>query len=86
VDDELACEPFSTPQQLLIPSDQGGFSLLDIEDEDHNNENTNNNATSLRGSSNRQSYDLISMDSDDNSNEETRFNYNHSLSAPTRTF
>ncbi|KAL7537913.1 hypothetical protein ACHAXR_009079 [Thalassiosira sp. AJA248-18] len=85
VDDELACEPFSTPQQLLIPSGQGGLKLLDIcpvfdgdaySTGDEDNENTN-----MRGSS-RPNSDLISIDSDD-SNEETRFN--HSFSVPVRT-
>ena len=90
VDDELACEPFSTPQQLLIPSGQGGLKLLDIcpvfdEDDGYSTEdedNANNNNSSSPYGSRRHSSDLISIDSDD-SNEETRFN--HSFSAPART-
>ena len=86
VDDELACEPFSTPQQLLIPSGQGGFTLLDIcpvfdddddgystEDEDNNN---NNNSDENINKNNNNS------DSDSDSNDETK--YKHSFSAPAR--
>ena len=85
VDDELACEPFSTPQQLLIPSGQGGFTLLDIcpvfdddddgystEDEDNNNNNSDENMTKNNNNS----------DSDSDSNDETK--YKHSFSAPAR--
>jgi len=92
VDDELACDPHSTPQQLLIPSGQGGFSLLDIcpvfdeedvcstDDEDNNNDESRNNDgndDALRRS------DDNSIDSDD-SNEEMRVRFNHSFSAPAR--
>ena len=89
IDDELACDPFSTPQQLLIPSGQGGLKLLDLcpiyeedeNDDDHSNsdedENIRRNNSSLRD-------DNISLHSDD-SNEETRFNFNHSFSAPRKT-
>ena len=86
VDDELACEPFSTPQQLLIPSGQGGFTLLDIcpvfdddddgystEDEDNNNNNSDEN---INKNNNNNS------DSDSDSNDETK--YKHSFSAPAR--
>lgn len=85
VDDELACEPFSTPQQLLIPSGQGGFTLLDIcpvfdddddgystEDEDNNNNNSDENINKNNNNS----------DSDSDSNDETK--YKHSFSAPAR--
>ena len=91
VDDELACEPFSTPQQLLIPA-SNGFTLLDIcpvfdgdaysTDDEDNNENNNTNQNNASNISRRQSSDLMSIDSDD-SNEETRFNFSHS--APART-
>ena len=30
VDDELACEPFSTPERLLLPTGAGAFKLLDL--------------------------------------------------------
>lgn len=87
VDDELACEPFSTPQQLLIPSGQGGFTLLDIcpvfdddddgystEDEDNNNNNNNSDENINKNNNN--------SDSDSDSNDETK--YKHSFSAPAR--
>ena len=55
VDDELACEPYSTPQQLLIPSGQGGFTLLDIcpvydddDDDDDENDEDGENSVSTR--------------------------------------
>ena len=97
IDDELACDPFSTPQQLLIPSGQGGMKLLDIcpvfneedecstddEDNDQNNINPSSRSTTLRGSNTRRSSDVASLDSDDDS--ETPFNFNHSFSAPKRT-
>ncbi len=81
VDDELACEPYSSPQQLLIPSGsgQGGFTLLDIcpvcYADDAESEEHNANPPSRRQSSG-------SFDSDD-SNDEIRFL--HSFSAPRRT-
>lgn len=82
VDDELACEPHSSPQQLLIPSGsgQGGFTLLDISPvcyiaDDGESEERNTNPPSRRQSSG-------SIDSDD-SNDEIRFL--HSFSAPRRT-
>jgi len=95
VDDELACEPFSTPQQLLIPSGQGGFSLLDIcpvfDGEDGycstDDEGINNNPYANNEPTNnnpQQSVD-VSIDSDDDSNEETAVHFNHSFSAPART-
>lgn len=83
VDDELACEPHSSPQQLLIPSGsgQGGFTLLDIcpvcdITDDEESEERNANPTSRRQSSG-------SFDSED-SNDEVRFL--HTFSAPRRTF
>ena len=83
VDDELACEPHSSPQQLLIPSGsgQGGFTLLDIcpvcygADDGESEEERNALPPSRRQSSG-------SFDSDD-SNDEIRFL--HSFSAPRRT-
>lgn len=83
VDDELACEPYSTPQQLLIPSAEGGFSLLDIcpvmeEEDSHSSEHGDNGIKSR----DQQDSDLASVDSDD-SIVEARFN--HSFSAPVRT-
>lgn len=82
VDDELACEPHSSPQQLLIPSGsgQGGFTLLDIcpvcySTDDGESEEKDANPPSRRQSS-------VSFDSDD-SNEDVRFV--HSFSAPRRT-
>jgi len=79
VDDELACEPFSTPQQLLIPSDQGGFTLLDIcpvvsDDAYSSDDDSNDNINSSR--------DFDSAHSDD-SHDVTQ--YKHSFSAPART-
>mmetsp|Transcript_32820 Transcript_32820/g.67159 ORF Transcript_32820/g.67159 Transcript_32820/m.67159 type:complete len:1431 (+) Transcript_32820:87-4379(+) len=93
IDDELACDPFSTPQQLLIPSGQGGLKLLDLcpvyEEEDdadasegtEHNGNTNNQSPRVRRSN---SAGDVSSDSDD-SNDETRFNFNHSFYAPRKT-
>jgi len=90
IDDELACDPFSTPQQLLIPSGQGGLKLLDLcpvykeedgEDDSEGMENGNNNPSPRLRRSN--SVD-VSSDSDD-SNDETRFNFNHSFYAPRKT-
>lgn len=91
IDDELACDPFSTPQQLLIPSGQGGLKLLDLcpvyeeedgEDDSEGMENGNNNLTAPRV---RRSHSAdVSSDSDD-SNDETRFNFNHSFYAPRKT-
>ncbi|KAL7434025.1 hypothetical protein ACHAXM_003841, partial [Skeletonema potamos] len=90
IDDELACDPFSTPQQLLIPSGQGGLKLLDLcpvyeeedgEDDSEGMENGNNNLTPRV----RRSHSAdVSSDSDD-SNDETRFNFNHSFYAPRKT-
>ncbi|KAK1741012.1 putative transmembrane protein 94 [Skeletonema marinoi] len=82
IDDELACDPFSTPQQLLIPSGQGGLKLLDLcpvyeeeEDADASEGTEHNGNTTTRD---------VSSDSDD-SNDETRFNFNHSFYAPRKT-
>ena len=91
IDDELACDPFSTPQQLLIPSGQGGLKLLDLcpvyeEEEDVDGsegmENGGNNQSPRVRRSN--SADNVSSDSDD-SNDETRFIFNHSFYAPRKT-
>mmetsp|Transcript_31329 Transcript_31329/g.65513 ORF Transcript_31329/g.65513 Transcript_31329/m.65513 type:complete len:1636 (-) Transcript_31329:697-5604(-) len=98
IDDELASEPFSTPQQLLIPSGQGGLKLLDIcpvfDDEDAYSTDDEDNETSNYPSSSRNSItasrfnsrntsDVYSVDSDEDFNDETR--YNHTFSAPART-
>eukprot|EP00956_Cyclotella_meneghiniana_P018433 scaffold30656_cov62-Cyclotella_meneghiniana.AAC.9 len=87
IDDELACEPHSTPQQLLIPSKDGGLKILDLcpifEDEystDDDEEPTNQ--LSSRSSSRRNNIEMASIDSDDDENEETKFA--HSFSAPAR--
>eukprot|EP00986_Skeletonema_menzelii_P010454 scaffold5084_cov145-Skeletonema_menzelii.AAC.1 len=92
IDDELACDPFSTPQQLLIPSGQGGLKLLDLcpvyeEEEDADaSEGTENNGNSTQTPRVRRSNSAgdVSSDSDD-SNDETRFNFNHSFYAPRKT-
>eukprot|EP00804_Cyclotella_cryptica_P006214 CCRYP_015276-RB/>CCRYP_015276-RB protein AED:0.09 eAED:0.09 QI:480/1/1/1/0.8/0.83/6/1636/1103 len=94
IDDELACEPHSTPQQLLIPSKDGGLKLLDLcpafNDEDEystdkeENEQSNNNQSGRSSSFFRKSADAVSVDSDDEEdNDETRFA--HSFSAPARS-
>lgn len=94
IDDELACEPHSTPQQLLIPSKDGGLKILDLcpafneEDElsseEEDNEIQLNNNSSRSSTQLRKSNDGISLDSDDDDeNEETRFA--HSFSAPARS-
>ena len=98
IDDELACEPFSTPQQLLIPSGQGGLKLLDLcpvfdDDDAYSTDNedneTSNHPSSSRNSNggsrhqSRQNSDVYSIDSDDEPNDETL--YNHALAAPART-
>eukprot|EP00956_Cyclotella_meneghiniana_P024567 scaffold49506_cov36-Cyclotella_meneghiniana.AAC.1 len=87
IDDELACEPHSTPQQLLIPSKDGGLKILDLcpifEDEystDDDEEPTNQ--LSSRSSSRRNNIEMASIDSDDDENEETKFA--HSFAAPAR--
>ena len=83
VDDELACAD-STPQQLLIPSGQGGFTLLDIcpVHGDENSSHEDENDSSIRGS-NRINRSSASVDSDE-SNEETQFRYNHAFQATAR--
>jgi len=77
IDDKLAYDPFSTPQQILIPSGQGGLKLLDIspvyeeedgEDDSEGMENGNNKLTPRVQRSNSAD---VSSDSDD-SNDETR--------------
>ena len=92
IDDELACDPFSTPQQLLIPSGQGGLKLLDLcpvyeeEDDADVSEDTENIGNSTQSPRVRRSNSVgdVSSDSDD-SNDETRFNFNHSFYAPRKT-
>ena len=96
VDDELACEPHSTPQQLLIPSKDGGLKILDLcpafneEDEYSTDEEENeqiNNHSSRSSTQFRRSLDVdvVSLDSDDDDeNQETRFA--HSFSAPARSW
>lgn len=83
VDDELACAD-STPQQLLIPSGQGGFTLLDICPVygDGNSSDEDENDSSIRGS-NRINRSSASVDSDE-SNEETKYRYNHAFQATAR--
>jgi hypothetical protein len=83
VDDELACAD-STPQQLLIPSGQGGFTLLDICPVygDENSSDEDENDSSIRGS-NRINRSSASVDSDE-SNEETKYRYNHAFQATAR--
>ena len=85
VDDELACEPFSTPQQLLVPSAEGGFSLLDIcpvfeegdqysTDDEENGEHAATNdhdATPVLGSTtNRHRQGLDLLSSDDDDSDD----------------
>ena len=88
IDDELACDPFSTPQQLLIPSGQGGLKLLDLcpiyEEDENDDDHSNDKDENIRRNSSSMRDDDISLHSDD-SNEETRFNFNHSFSAPRKT-
>lgn len=92
IDDELACDPYSTPQQLLIPSGQRGLKLLDLcpvyeEEEDADvSEDTEHNGNSTQSHRVRRSNSAgdVSSDSDD-SNDETRFNFNHSFYAPRKT-
>ena len=83
VDDELACAD-STPQQLLIPSGQGGFTLLDICPVygDENSSDEDENDSSIRGS-NRINRSSASVDSDE-SNEEAKYRYNHAFQATAR--
>lgn len=94
VDDELACEPHSTPQQLLIPSKDGGLKILDLcpafseEDEystDSEEIEQTNNHSSRSSTQLRRSLDMMAtdLDSDDEDVYETRFA--HSFSAPARS-
>jgi hypothetical protein len=87
VDDELACEPSSTPQQLLIPSGQGGFTLLDMcpvyGDDNITDEDENESSCCSRGSNRIMNRSSASVDSDE-SNEETRYRYNHAFQATAR--
>lgn len=94
VDDELACEPYSTPQQLLIPSKDGGLKILDLcpafseEDEystDSDEIEQTNNHSSRSSTQFRRSLDVMAnnLDSDDEDVYETRFA--HSFSAPARS-
>ena len=90
VDDELACEPYSTPQQLLIPSGNG-LKLLDLcpnfGDEDMELDSVDEREESSRN--NRRSkafgdypHDSDSDDDDDESDEGEIYQH---VSAPKRT-
>ena len=88
VDDELACEPFSTPQQLLIPGGQGGLKLLDICPALDGDEECS--SSSSGGDPNNNSHNRLFDDSDgvsttdsDDTHEPTRYAFNHGLVAPT---
>ena len=89
IDDELACEPHSTPQQLLIPSKDGGLKILDLcpafnEDDEYSTDEEDNeqinNHSSRSSTQFRRSLDVdvISLDSDDDENQETRFAHSFS--------
>jgi hypothetical protein len=80
----LLSHPSSTPQQLLIPSGQGGFTLLDICPVygDENSSGEDENDSSIRGS-NRINRSSASVDSDE-SNDELRYRYNHAFQATAR--
>ena len=82
IDDELACDPYSTPQQLLIPSGQGGLKLLDLCPASFEDASQNSEIQSHRVR--RSNSADVSLDSDD-SNDESRFNFNHSFIAPRKT-
>lgn len=72
IDDELACEPFSIPQQLLIPS-SNGLKLLDLcptYETDSEDESDDERPTSRKRG---RSYGS-SPDSDSDSDDEHRFN------------
>lgn len=95
IDDELACEPFSTPQQLLIPSKDGGLKILDLcpalnEDDEYSTDEEEveqvNNHSSRSSTQLRRSLDVMAndLDSDEEDAYETRFA--HSFSVPTRSF
>lgn len=95
IDDELACEPHSTPQQLLIPSKEGGLKILDLcpafnEEEEYSSDeeeiDQTNNHSSRSSTQLRRSLDVMGndIDSDDEEADETRFA--HSFSAPARNF
>ena len=90
VDDELACEPYSTPQQLLIPLGNG-LKLLDLcpnfGDEDMELDSVDEREESSRN--NRRSkafgdypHDSDSDDDDDESDEGEIYQH---VSAPKRT-
>lgn len=80
IDDELACEDHSTPQQLLIPSKDGGLKILDLcpifEDDDCS---ADDDGEPINQPGN---IEVVSVDSDDVENEET--NFAHLFSAPAR--
>ena len=89
VDDELACEPYSTPQQLLIPSGQG-LKLLDLcpnlgDDVEVESINTETSLSKTRkhqtGEKRTKSYSSNDLDSDDSDEEQE---YQHT-SASRRT-
>lgn len=84
VDDELACEPFSTPQQLLVPSAEGGFSLLDIcpvFEGDACSTDDEDTATDRHPPG---SYQLSSNDDSDDDSHDVEARFNHSFYAPAR--
>ena len=74
IDDELACEPHSTPQQLLIPSGEG-LKLLDIsttyENEISSGSESERNASRRQGKSAGSS----AHESDSDSDGDTRINH-----------
>jgi hypothetical protein len=82
IDDELACEPHSTPQQLLIPSGEG-LKLLDIsptyESESSSESVSERNVSRKRGKSAASS----AHESDSDSDLDTRIN---PLSSSTSKF
>lgn len=90
IDDELACESHSTPQQLLIPSKDGRLKILDLcptfneDDEECSTDEDENEQLQLYSSrSSNHFHRNADLDSDDEDIEETRFA--HSFSAPARS-
>lgn len=90
VDDELACEPYSTPQQLLIPSGNG-LKLLDLcpnfgdEDAMELDSVDERGEYGLRSKRRSKSFGDSSHDSDSDDDESEEGEIYQHVSAPKRT-